>query len=262
MFRKAHPLAWTFHGNTAGVLAVPTHDGRVHLQKPHKEYPNAPLFPLPAPSIPPVLLEEAVRERVSCRQFSGSPLGLVELATLLHSAYGVRSRSQLAGLEFLERPVPSAGGLYPLELYVFVTAVESQATGIHHYNPLLHALEQMTATSPSRQVVTASFMGQPQVGQASAVIVLTAVVERSLSKYGDRGYRYLLFEAGHAAQNINLAAVALNIGACNLGAFADHDVAELLGVDTDVEIPLYAVAVGSAAEPSTGPSGFSPGSAG
>jgi SagB-type dehydrogenase family enzyme len=247
MFRDSYPLAWSFHGNTAGVHAVPQADDRVHPQEPHKEYPGAALVALPPPQFPTVALEQAVRERFSCRRFSDSPLELVDLATLLYSAYGIRSSRQVAGFEVLDRLVPSAGGLYPLEPYVLAAGVESQPAGIYHYNPLLHALERLSATLPGRSVVTALFMDQPQAGQASAVIVLTAVVERSLRKYGDRGYRYLLVEAGHLAQNLNLTAAALGVGACNLGAFADHDLAALLALDTDVEIPLYAVAVGNPA---------------
>jgi SagB-type dehydrogenase family enzyme len=237
-----------FHNNTAGVHGVLPSDGRTHPQEPHKEYPSAALSALPAPRFPPVTLEDALQARVSCRQFSSSELGLVELATLLHVAYGVRARGRLGGLEFLERAVPSAGGLYPLELYVLAVTVESQVPGVYHYSPLLHALEQVAATPLPRQLVTSLFMGQLHAGQASAVLVLTAVVGRSLDKYGDRGYRYLLLEAGHVTQNINLTAAALNIGACNLGAFADDDIADLLGVDTEVEIPLYGVAVGSPAQ--------------
>jgi SagB-type dehydrogenase family enzyme len=255
MFRSSHPLAWTFHGNTAGVHGILPADERVHLPAPPKEYPSAPLLALPAPRLPPVLLEQAMRERISCRRFSASPLGLEELATLLHAAYGIRSRSQLGGLELLERPVPSAGGLYPLELYVLVREVEAQPRGVHHYNPVLHGLEQVSATPISREAVTALFAGQPHAGGAGAVVVVTAVVERSLDKYGDRGYRYLLLEAGHVAQNLNLAVAALRLGACDLGAFADHDVAELLGVDLEAEIPLYGIAIGRPEAPGAGGQG-------
>jgi SagB-type dehydrogenase family enzyme len=248
MFRDSHPLAWTFHNNTAGVRGVLPSDGRDHPQAPHKEYPGAALSALPAPRLPPIPLERALRARASCRRFSGSPLGLAELATVLHAAYGVWARGRLAGLELLERAAPSAGGLYPLELYVLAVAVESQATGVYHYSPLLHGLEQVAATPLPPQLVTSLFMGQPWAGQAAAVVVLSAVVGRGLDKYGERGYRYLLLEAGHATQNLNLAAAALGLGACNLGAFADEDLADLLGLDLEVEIPLYGVAVGSPAE--------------
>jgi SagB-type dehydrogenase family enzyme len=81
-------------------------------------------------------------------------------------------------------------------------------------------------------------------GSASAVVVLTAVVHRSLRKYGDRGYRHLLIEAGHVAQNLNLVAAAMSLGTLSLGGFFDQDLAALLDVSLEVEIPLYAVAVG------------------
>ena len=88
------------------------------------------------------------------------------------------------------------------------------------------------------------FLGQPYLSGASAVVVLAAVVERSLWKYEDRGYRYLLLEAGHVAQNLNLCATGLGLGCLNLGGFFDEDVAALLRLDDDHEVVLYGIAVG------------------
>jgi SagB-type dehydrogenase family enzyme len=89
------------------------------------------------------------------------------------------------------------------------------------------------------------FMGQPYIGDAAAVIVLTTVLERTLWKYSDRGYRYILLEAGHVAQNLNLVASGLGLGALNLGGFFDANLAALLGLDPEAEVPLYGIAVGT-----------------
>ena len=105
--------------------------------------------------------------------------------------------------------------------------------GAYHYVPLTHTLE-VVRPDPLPSLLTAEmFLGQPYLSAAAAVIVLTAVVERSLWKYEDRGYRYLLLEAGHVAQNVNLTATALGLGCLNLGGFFDEDVAALLRLDDD-----------------------------
>jgi nitroreductase len=89
---------------------------------------------------------------------------------------------------------------------------------------------------------------QPYVGDASAIVLYTAVLERSLWKYTDRGYRYILFETGHVAQNVNLVAESLGLGSLNLGGFFDDQIAAFLGIDTDEEVPLYATALGVPAD--------------
>jgi SagB-type dehydrogenase family enzyme len=98
-------------------------------------------------------------------------------------------------------------------------------------------------------MVTYLFMGQPCVADAAAVLVLSAVAARSLGKYGDRGYRYLLLEAGHVGQNIALTAAGLDLGALALGGFHDDELAALLAIDPEHEVPLLAVAVGVPAAP-------------
>ena len=112
------------------------------------------------------------------------------------------------GHEFCERPVPSGGGLYPLELYVLAQHVD----GLDRASTTTcRSATASSSCAPSRcrSMLTAEmFLGQPYLIDAAAVIVITAVVERSLWKYEDRGYRYILLEAGHVAQNINLCAQA------------------------------------------------------
>lgn len=246
-FAGRHPLAWLFHRNTIfgpHHLAAPTPEGaEAHF----KEYLDAPPISLPEPEIPECSLKCALAERISCRRFIPSPVALADVATLLASSYGVRGRIRWGDGELLERPVPSGGGLYPLELYLLAARVEGLAPDIYHYAPLGHLLERCGGETPSPPALARLFLGQPYVGDAAAVLVLTAVVERSLWKYRDRGYRYMLFEAGHVAQNVNLVAAALGIGALDLGGFLDVELGELLGLDPEMEIPLYGIAVGSQA---------------
>ncbi len=210
---------------------------------PFKEDLDADTVQLPPPALPGMSLAAAIGGRTSCRQFRSEPIALAQLGDLLHAAYGVLGTIDLWG-EFCERPVPSGGGLYPLELYVLTQNVDDLPGGVHHYVPIAHLLE-VVRPDPLPSLLTAEmFLGQPYLSDAAAAVVLTAVVERSLWKYEDRGYRYLLLEAGHVAQNLNLCATALGLGCLNLGGFFDEDVAALLRLDDDDEVAVYGIAVG------------------
>lgn len=245
MFRHDYPIAWAFHGNTLrwphNVQPLPEADCS---EPPFKEYPASPLVPLPQPKWPSVSLHQAIARRCSCRRFSGEALPLSTLSLLLAAAYGVQGRRVEEEREFLERPVPSGGALYPLELYLLAPRVGDLACGVYHYHALSHGLEQVRAIPLPRAMLTHIFMGQDYAAGAPAILVVTAMVQRLLWKYGDRGYRYLLLEAGHLAQNINLVCSATAAGSLNLGGFFDGELAVLLGLDLDREPPLYGIAVG------------------
>jgi SagB-type dehydrogenase family enzyme len=244
--RTRHPTTWTFHRATTRTpfALPPAADAQA---SPPKEYPSVELVQLPAPHPLPLSLGEVLGRRVSCRSFSGSPLPLADLATLLAAAYGVRERRRWGELEVWDRSVPSAGGLYPLEIYVITQRVAGVTPGVHHYHPLLHALELLASPPPLSGSLSALFMGQPYVAAAPAIVVFAAVFERTMRKYGDRGYRYLLLEAGHAGQNLALTAACLGLGALSVGGFFDADLTTLLGLDGDAEAPIYVSAVGAIA---------------
>lgn len=243
-FRDGQPAAWTFHRATCrwtyNVLDAPP--SRPPL--PGREDPLAALVALPDPTELPEPLDGALRARLSCRAFVDEPVTLPQLATLLWSGYGVHGPVDAGPLELQARTVPSGGGLYPLELHVLARSVDGLDPGVHHYVPTHHGLEAVRDGLVPSRLTTYLFMGQPYAAEAAAVIVLAGVPGRSLWKYGDRGYRYLLMEAGHVAQNINLAAIQLGLGSCNLGGFFDDELAGLLRLDVEEEFPVYAVAVG------------------
>ncbi len=242
-FRTDQPLAWMYHrGSTRS--AFDTADAPVRRPGPGREDPRAPWFPLP-PGVPVgASLADLVRERVSCRAFRDQPISLAELATLLRAGYGITGVTDGGPLQIADRPVPSAGGLYPLEVGVLVRSVAGLPAGIYHYVPFADGLEQVREQAVPPPRVSSLFLGQPWAAEAAVVLLLSAVCERSLSRYGDRGYRYLLLEAGHVAQNMVLAATGLRLGAVNLGGFLDDELSALLRVDTDEEIVLYGTAVG------------------
>jgi SagB-type dehydrogenase family enzyme len=244
MFREKHPIAWSYHRQTSRWpfnmhgLNAPDYETPAF-----KEDLDAEVIDLPEPSLPALALGEAIHARISCRRFLDSPVELTELGSLLHAAYGVLGSVEL-DWEFLERPVPSGGGLYPLELYILAQQVRNLSGGAYHYVPLGHRLEVVHHHPLPRLLTSEMFLGQPYLIEAAAIIIITAVVERSLWKYEDRGYRYILLEAGHVAQNLNLCASAMGLASLNLGGFFDEDVMRLLRLDLDREIVVYAVALG------------------
>lgn len=212
---------------------------------------ETPIFQEPRGNVtrlPPVLpvsgaLDSVLRQRFCCRRFLDRPLSLDTLATIVHWAYGTVGGVELGG-EMLERPVPSGGGLYPLELYLICQNIEGLALGVHHYLPHLHALDEVYGDRLPKLLTSELFLGQPYLKEAAGIVVVTATVERSLWKYEDRGYRYILLEAGHVAQNVNLVSTALGLGSLNLGGFFDDDLSGLLRLEPDAEVALYAIAVG------------------
>jgi SagB-type dehydrogenase family enzyme len=195
-----------------------------------------PRVPLPAPVLPPVSLDEALRTRCSTRRFGERPIEVEHLATLLWSAYGVVPGAGRTP----RRPSPSAGGLYPLELFVLSRNVDGIAPGIYHYDPPDHALERVPATTDRGELSPL----EDELETAAAVVILTAVFWRSRFKYGLRGYRFTLLEAGHVAQNLVLAATTLGLGSIVLGGFYDARVDAALALDGVDESTLIMVSLG------------------
>ena len=243
-FSERAPFAWTFHRASArwpfNMLGADIDE----IPEPGREISGAPFVPLPPPDLPSIGLEAAMSRRASSRDFGPDPLLLGTLGTLLHWAGGFTAPPAPGGLDQARRPAPSAGSMYALEFYVIARNVAGLAPAIYHFQPVGHGLELVCDAIPARNVSSYLFMGQPYVAAAAAVIVVTAVFGRSLKKYEDRGYRYLLIEAGHAAQNAMLAAIPLGVGACGIGGFFDIELAGVLDLDLARELPLYAIACG------------------
>jgi len=185
-----------------------------------------------------VTLLEAIARRRSIRAYTHHPLTLGQLARLLHSTYGITDRDN--GL----LAAPSAGALYPLEIYVAAHRVEQLPQGIYHYLPSDSVLV-LRELGDFRQQLKAKCVNQDTVADASAVLAFSAVFHRTRRRYGERANRYILLDIGHAAQNTYLAATALGLGACGIGAFLDEDINHIFRVDGATEAVLYLVAVGT-----------------
>jgi SagB-type dehydrogenase family enzyme len=247
MFQQQYPAAWNFFRascNTGGhPLARPAGWGEQREPGTWKQYHGVPVIELPPARLPDEPLAEVLLNRVSCRRFGGPPLELGELSNLLHGTYGVSGRVRLGEMELMERPVPSGGARYPLEVYLLVRRVKGLARGVHHYAPRGHCLEQLRGPLSWASVIRL-FMDQEYLAEADLIVVFTAVVQRTLARYSERGFRLVLMECGHLAQNLNLLGTAMHLGSLDLGGFYDEHLAGLLGLDPDVEIPLYGVALG------------------
>jgi SagB-type dehydrogenase family enzyme len=191
---------------------------------------------LPAPELDGALtLERSLDQRRSIRTFEDGPLGLSDLGQLLWAAQGVTDRRGY-------RTAPSAGALYPLEVFAVVASVEALRPGVYRYDPRDHALH-MTASGDRRRQLQAAALDQSAVGSAPAVLVITGVYARTAAKYGSRAQRYVHMEAGHASQNVYLQSTALGLATVLIGAFDDRRVQEVLELPSDHE-PLGLMPVG------------------
>ena len=195
-----------------------------------------PLIPLPAPVVDgTVSLEQTLQHRRSLRKFSDEPLSLNQVGQLLWAAQGVTDSRGF-------RTAPSAGALYPLDTYLIAGKVMDLEPGVYRYVPHSHALIQK-ASGEKRPQLSRAALGQLPVREAPATILFTAVYDRSTGKYGPRGHQYAHIEAGHAAQNITLQAVALNLGSVVIGAFQDDLVRQAIDLEPR-STPLYIIPVG------------------
>jgi len=198
-------------------------------------------------------LTELIAKRQSCREFAPEPIRLSELASVLEAGYGLLGlRKWPNGYRTLGRPVPSAGGLYPLEVYVFSNRVEGLPPGIHHFNARDHSLEALSGPCSLAEVVP-ELMHQGFLEPASALCLLAGVFPRTLRKYGSRGYRYILIEAGHVAQNMCLRATEMGLATLCVGGFTDHKINRRLQLDGSAEAALYGVALGRSSRAKAGP---------
>ena len=180
-------------------------------------------------------LESLLQQRRSVRTFSKAPLSLAELGQLLWAAQGITHPQGL-------RTAPSAGALYPLELYVVAGQVEGLPSAVYRYLPEGHRLLE-TAPDDRRQALAGATLDQTWLGDAAAVVVFTAIYARTTRKYGERGERYVHMEVGHAAQNLFLQAEALALGTVVMGAFRDSKVSKVLGLPDDTQ-PMILMPVG------------------
>jgi SagB-type dehydrogenase family enzyme len=215
----------------------------------YKTYPQLPHISLTRPQIEDAGLFKTISRRQSARHFLQEPMTVQQLSQLLLYSCGTHQGGARpendGGLDQSQhRAQPSGGGRFPIEAYILNFVEGEIPAGVFHYNIRDHALDVLEKRTFSAEEIRELFI-YPYVQRASCAIVLTAVFERNQIKYGERGYRYILFEAGHIGQNISLVSQALKLGSVMMGGSVDGVIEKLLDIDGITESLVYTAIVGA-----------------
>jgi len=186
-------------------------------------------------------VRQAIDRRRSLRTYTDPPLTLEAVSYLLWCTQGVK---EVTPRPVTFRTVPSAGARHPLETVLLINRVEGLTPGLYWFTASEHQLVRLEADSSIAEQMTEACLDQEMVRTSAVTFVWIADVYRSTWRYGERGYRYLLLDAGHVCQNLYLAAESINCGACAIGAFSDEALNELLKLDGKNQFVVYLAAVG------------------
>lgn len=255
-----HHLAELYHENTKyqpATMAVPNRSVRV-FDRPGlryvqsiigPDYPGVELIDLSPPRMAPTGgLQRAIRTRRSPMGFRGAAVGFDRLAGLLHFASGVTDRVTTGDAAETKplRAYPSAGALYPVETYVLARRCDGLADGVYYYPTEQAGLRPLRVDPSGFDIAIRTVLvgDDHPAADAPVIIVLTGAFWRAMTKYGSRGYRYVLQESGHLAQNLQLVAGGLDLDVLPVGGFFDDRVNDLIGVDGVDEAAVYLLAVG------------------
>ncbi len=195
-------------------------------------------LPSPSPEPGPDFWK-VLRKRRSIRDYTQTSLTLKELSGLLWATQGITEKS----FSPWYRTAPSAGALHPIDTYLVVNRVEGLDLGVYFLNVVDFSMKMKKEGNFSLPIARAA-LEQEMARAAAVVFVWVAVIERSRQKYRQRAYRYIYLDCGHIAQNLYLAATAMNLGCCGVAAFFDDEVNDLVGVDGREETAIYLATVG------------------
>ena len=223
--------------SSTGIKGEPLGWGQQEpLYKTYADAPKTRLVPLePEESS----VAEIIRQRQSVRSFLAEPLSFSHLSQVLLSADGITQVRR----GYAHRAAPSAGGKFPMEIYVIATDVESLPPGLYHFQVSDSTLALIAGDNFADQIHEAA-NNQDAVGASPATLILAARFGRTTEKYADRGYRYVYIEAGAVAENIQLQATALGLGSVVVGAFNDDAANALIGVDGTQEAAILIMPLG------------------
>ncbi len=240
-----------FMENTKYPRMGPSDQSQGLPEPPLQKEPNAgqPLIDLPGPTqvkVKHVDLTTAINARRSIRKYTDEPLTLGELSYLLWCTQGVR---QVTPRPATLRTVPSAGSRHAFETYVLCNRVKGLTPGLYRYVAVGHKLAVQDLGEGIADRVAAACLGQ-YVVQSAASFVWAADAYRMFWRYQERGYRYLLLDAGHVCQNLYLASQAVGAGCCAIGAFDDDELNIVLGLDGEDNFAVYGATVGKPAQDS------------
>ena len=222
---------------TLAVLMIPLiYSGGCGKAESGSPAPEGISIPLPEPALESdTSIEEALLQRRSVSEYAAGALTLQQVGQLLWAAQGINGPGG-------KRTAPSAGAIYPLEIYVVAGNLEGVTPGVYKYKPDSHVLVKIV-DGDRRESLVSACNGQKKVGRGAIDIVITGVYEKTKQRYGNRSTRYVQLEAGHAAQNICLQAVSLKLGTITVGDFDDSAVRQILNASKD-ETPLYVMPIG------------------
>jgi SagB-type dehydrogenase family enzyme len=236
-------LTFAHHPSDATVVAMMRQLRRV---RPYEDYPKVALpEELPVARAP---FDDVVLRRVSARAFADQEITFAELAKILQTATAVTRPNKDTGYPNPFRTVPSGGALYPLELYVHARRVTNLEPGLYHLDPEDREFDVLRAGDQSDRLAGLLIQQELEAACAASVFV-TAIPYRSVFKYGDRGYRFALLEAGHLVQNLCLAATALELASTPIGGYADRGIDRWLGLDGLTQSTVYAALLGHEPDP-------------
>ncbi len=206
--------------------------------------PSATLIPLPDPAVmakPPLDLWQAIKQRISVRNYAEQALTLEELSLLLWATQGVR---RVSARPATLRTVPSAGARHAFETFLLINRVEGLPPGLYRYAAIEHALFAVDLAQDINARVTTACEDQSQVANSAVTFIWAAVIERMTWRYQVRGYRYILLDAGHVCQNLYLAAGGLNCGVCAIAAYDDDMLNQELRLDGVNQFVAYVASLG------------------
>lgn len=244
---KFSKFSITKQGEDIGKFSIPYILER--SSQPHKAYPSKKVYSFEDykdASTKPMDLYDAIQRRRSGRDYSNYPISLSELYQVLHFSYGITGEAPIQGVEgtWSYRAVPSGGALYPLEIYLYINQ-SSLPRGIYHYRPDkpgIELIDENDHMDKLRKILVA----EPYVNlpKSSCVVFISSVFERTLLKYGERGFRFILQEVGFVSQNISLICEALGLSSCMIGSYIDDQVNKLLQADGCLESIQNVIIIG------------------
>jgi len=183
-----------------------------------------------------------LKNRKSERKFKKKTLSLKTISEILYFSSGKKVFNKRMNVKNFYRMYPSAGARYPLEVYPVILKSNEVAPGIYHYNVNSNCLELLLKGNFKKKF--SKITGQRWVSNSGMIIIISAVFSRTITKYNERGWRYILFEAGHLAQNIQLISTALKLKSCPIGGLLDKEIIKFLDLNIKSEIPLYLISLG------------------
>lgn len=210
----------------------------------HKQYPRFEQIKLPDIKHLTGELRSVIKKRESFRRFSNKPISVDALSDILYHGSGIIRPNPFEDSNPF-RTYPSAGAKYPLEVYPLVFNVTNTLPGLYHYNPTVHCLETLLQKIP-REEINGIWIGkQKYFKNAAVILIITAMFQRTVDKYRERGVVFPYIEAGHLVQNVYLLTTSLGIGCCAIGRLNEEPVIKLLDINPREEYPIYYVAIGN-----------------